>query len=484
MRLFLTALCLLLLSPANSFGQDSVQSVLEDFPSRLKWWDSASDCNQCRSSGCSESREAGCAEARSEGCSLTESSCPLKEISLWEGSSFDIGGSYRVRYHNEHNMRGAGLTGLDDEYVLHQIRLWVTGKLNDRLSTRVEMIDASSVGETFAPRSNEVDRFDLYQAYVDALLIDGEGTLTARLGRQEFALGVARLIQAPNWANRRRNRDGIRLMWSDPDWDIDAFWTRPVLRNTTNFTKFDNTNLNQQQYGIYTTYKSLEEQKLELYWLAFDIHNASGTGGAKYDTIGTRWYGNRDSWLYEFEGGYQFGRNPDNTVHNAGFVVSGVGKKFDDVCWKPEAWLYYDFGSGSSTTGNGFHYYTPAVHSYLGWMDLFSRQNIQDFNARIKFKPAESLTFTIWAHYFLLADDGDVVYTRANRPFAGATAGTAGDREIGQELDFQLTWQANKQTQIRVAYSHFFAGRYYDTTPGVPTNSDADFFYTHFQYTF
>ena len=484
MRLILPALCLLMLRPAHLFGQDIVQSVFEDLPSRLECWDSAADWGERLSLGCGGYRPADCTESRSDGCAPPDRTCPLKGISPWEGSSLDIGGSYRVRYHNEHNMRGAGLTGRDDEYVLHQVRLWLTGKLNDRLSMRVEMIDASSVGETFAPRSNEVDRVDLYQAYFDALLIDGEGTLTARLGRQEFALGVARLIQAPSWANRRRNRDGVRLMWRDPDWDIDAFWTRPVFRNVGNFTEFDSTNHNQQLYGIYTTYKSLEKQKLELYWLACDFANRTGGGGAKFDTLGSRWYGSRDSWLYEVEGGYQFGRNPDDTVHNAGFVVTGIGKKFENACWKPEAWLYYDFGSGSDSTGNGFHYYTPAVHRYLGWMDLFSRRNIQDFNARIKMQPAETLTFTVWFHYFLMANGRDIVYTRTNRPFAGATAGTAGDREIGQELDFQMTWQCNKQTQIRVAYAHFFAGRYYDTTPGVPTNSDADFFYMHFQYMF
>ena len=43
MRLILPALCLLMLRPAHLFGQDIVQSVFEDLPSRLECWDSAAD---------------------------------------------------------------------------------------------------------------------------------------------------------------------------------------------------------------------------------------------------------------------------------------------------------------------------------------------------------------------------------------------------------------------------------------------------------
>lgn len=489
MRLFPTALCLLLLSPANSFGQDPVRSVLEDFPSRLSWWDSGSDGNECRSAGCSVNAEAGCAEARSEGCSLTAPTCPLKTcplegISLWEGSSLDIGGSYRARYHHENNMRRAGLTGQDDEFVLHLTRLWVDGKLNDDLGLRAEFMDAASSGEDFRPRNNEVNRADLYQLYLDVLLADVDGTLTARLGRQEMKYGSARLIMAPNWANRRRSHDGARLMWRDSDWDVDAFWVRPTFRDAAHFTSFDATNHNQQLYGIFSTYKDCPDAKLELYWLAFDIERGVGADGARYDTFGGRWYGSTDEWLFEFEGGVQLGTNPDDSSHQAGFATLGVGKAFDEVCWKPEVWLFYDWASGSGTTGNGFHTYVQRAHYYLGQMDLFGRRNLQDANLRITTKPTEDLTFVVWYHYFALATQRDVPYNLSMRPFAGLQAGDAGSKDLGHEIDFVLTYQLNEQTQLRLGYAYFWAGRFYDTTPGLPANGNAEFLYSHFQYTF
>jgi len=396
------------------------------------------------------------------------------------------GGSYRIRYHDENNMRRAGLTGQDDNFTLHQTRLWFDAEFDEDLRVHAGFIDAASFGETFAPRGGEVNRSDLYQLYADAVLFDSDGTLTARLGRQEMRYGSARLIMAPIWANRRRTHDGARMIWRSPDWHVDAFWVHPAYRDAAHFTSFDTTNYNQQLYGVFSTYQSLQDAKLDLYWLAFDIDRGAGTGssGAKYDTIGSRYYGGTDACLFEFEGGYQFGENPDDTAHSAGFFTGGMGKSFTDVRWNPELWFYYDFASGSSTTGNGFHTYVQRAHYYLGNMDLFGRRNLQDVNIRLTTKPVENVTFVVWYHYFMLANGRDVPYNLNMQPFAGLSAGSAGSKHLGQELDLTITWQVNDQTQARIGYNYFWAGRFYDTTPGVPSNANADFVYGHIQVDF
>ncbi|MBM83360.1 MAG: hypothetical protein CMJ78_22590 [Planctomycetaceae bacterium] len=409
----------------------------------------------------------------------------LKWFKERESLTLKPGGSYRIRYHNENNMRRSGLTGQDDEFVLHQTRLWLDGNLTEDLAFHGEMLDAASFGETFRPRGNEVNRADLYQLDVDAKVADyGSGTLTARLGRQEIRLGSARLLMAPIWANRRRAHDGVRMMWRDCDWDVDAFWVRPIFRDAAHFTAFDATNHFQQLYGVFGTYKGYEQSTLELYWLAYDIERGAGAPGGRYDTFGSRRYGEANGLLYEVEGGLQLGTNPDDSSHTAGFVTAGAGQKFEETWWEPEVWLFYDYASGSSTTGNGFHTYVQRAHYYLGFMDLFGRRNLQDINLRITTKPIEKLTFLVWYHYFMLANGRDVPYNLSMNPFAGLSAGDAGSKDLGHELDLVLTYQLNEQTQFRVGYSHFWSGAFYDKTPGVPTNVDANFFYTHFQYQF
>lgn len=406
---------------------------------------------------------------------------PLKQIPLGECGWLDVGGSYRARYHREINMRPGttgGLSGLDDAFLLHQTRLWFDGKVHPRLGFRVGFIDAASDGENFPSRAREVNRHDLYQAHVNAVLYEGAGTLTARVGRQEVRYGSARLIMAPAWANRRRTHDGVRFIWESDDWEINPFWIRPVFRDRAHFRTFDNPNPNQQLYGIFSTYKGFEHDKLDLYWLAYDL--LTNAGGARYDTLGGRYYGGFDNWVYEMEGGVQLGANPDDTSHFAGFFTGGVGRKFAALNWKPELWVFFDWASGDNTIGNGFHAYVQRAHYYLGFMDLFGRRNIEDLNIRLTAKPTEKLTLLAWCHFFALANGNDVPYNLNMRPFAGLASGSAGSQTLGTELDLMATYDVNEQTQLRIGYSHFWSGSFYDTTPGVPTNLDANFLYSHF----
>ncbi len=404
----------------------------------------------------------------------------LKGLPFGPCGSLDVGGQYRMRYHNENNMRRAGLTGMDDEFMLYLTRVWLEARFHSFSTVRAEFMDAASFGEAISPRANEVNRHDLYQLYADLVWWDGQGKLTSRVGRQEMKYGSARLIMAPEWANRRRAHDGVRLTWDGPNWTSDAFWVRPIYRDPAHFYRFDSTNLDQELYGIYNTYKGLEHDKLDLYWLAYDFVNDAGTH--RYDTLGTRYHGGRGPWVYEFEGGYQFGRNPDGTDHSAGFFTGGIGRKFDRE-WEPELWIFYDWASGADTVGNGFHTYVQRAHYYLGWMDLFGRRNLEDVNARLTLKPTDKLTLVAWYHYFMLANGNDVAYNLNMRPFAGMTAGQAGSQDLGHELDLVATWQVTDQLQLRVGYSHFWSGRFYDTSP-VPYSGNANFAYSHMLFNF
>src|SRR5690606_14921689 len=48
----------------------------------------------------------------------------LKRRSLAGRGRFDVGGEYRLRHHSERNMRGLGLTGNDDDFLLRRLRLY------------------------------------------------------------------------------------------------------------------------------------------------------------------------------------------------------------------------------------------------------------------------------------------------------------------------------------------------------------------------
>jgi hypothetical protein len=410
----------------------------------------------------------------------------LKRLSVTDGVIVDVGGQYRLRHHSERNFRngapyGPGLTGFDDDFLLHRTRLYVNAEVGTRFRFYGEMLDAVSNYEELTPRPIEENRTDIQNLFGDFLLLDGcRGSLTARLGRQELQYGSQRLISPLDWANTRRTFDGGQLLWKGTNWNVDALWTRPLQRRNPDYlTRLDAPAWDEELYGLFSTYKGLDNGSIDLYWLAYDNHAI----GFLYDTLGARWSGDRGDWLYEFEGAYQFGRNADGSDHAAGAWTLGLGRRFSDLQWKPTLWAFYDWASGDDTRGNGFHHLFPLAHKYLGFMDLFGRRNIQTANLQLTMAPHDKLRLLAWYYYFALQNIDDVPYDVVMAPFANLPAGSAGSRDLGHEIDLSATWLISPRTNLVLGYSHFFSGAFYDTSP-VPYSGDADFLWTQFTVNF
>ncbi|MBK96675.1 MAG: hypothetical protein CMJ79_13330 [Planctomycetaceae bacterium] len=387
---------------------------------------------------------------------------------------FEFGGEFRMRYHHENNHRPSptlanslGLTGTDDDFLLYRTRLWMDGKFNDHLNLYVEMLDAESTLENFPARGNEVDRLDLHQAYADITLND---RLQAKVGRRSLDIGSTRLVGEGEWANTRRAFDGLQLSLENENFDLEAYYLHPLSMQPNDFNQ---TNYDVRLYGVNTHQQVNEDITRSYYWLTLELDNT----GARYDTFGAHSKGARGDLLYEFEGGVQAGINPDQTNHLAGLAVIGLGTELKGKI-PGQLWVYYEWASGSDTPGNGWHHYFPRAHRHLGYIDLFGRRNLNDVNVRWDYQPTESLELRVHYHYFSLANSADVPYNTNMTPFAGLGANTSGSSSLGHEIDLLATLKLNERLKFQLGYSHFFAGAYYQTTPGVPHSGDARFFYT------
>lgn len=403
-----------------------------------------------------------------DGCYLGDN---FKRMCVGNGMTLDVGGSYRLRYHYENNMRRLGLTGNDDEFVLHQTRLYGDLHINDRFRTYIEMIDAVSNGENLLPRGHEENRTDLLNLFADIKLFETCcGDLTGRIGRQELIYGNQRLVSPLPWANSRRTFEGGSLFWKGQAWDVDAFWTHPVT-NVTN--QFDNPDRSREFMGLYSSYHGCENETYDFYYLRFLETDGAGFD---YNTFGARVAGSRGSWLWEHEAAYQFGNVGANT-QAAWMYTLGMGHKLDNVCWTPTLWAYFDFATGDAN-GNGFHHLFPLGHKYLGFMDLFGRRNIEDFNMQLSVKPTEKLKLLAWWHLMHLQNGADVPY---NVNMSAYVATPGGSSYLGQELDLLASYNFTPRTNVVLGYSHFFEGDFYRTNPTpAPSTSDADFFYLQF----
>ncbi len=112
-------------------------------------------------------------------------------------------------------------------------------------------------------------------------------------------------------------------------------------------------------------------------------------------------------------------------------------------------------------------------------MDLFGRRNINDVNLQFTTPLMGSkVQLVLWYHYFFL-DQKTTPYNVDMTAFNPNNQ--AADRELGQELDVLFNVTLNPRNRLLLGYSFFRSGKYYELTPGVPTDADAQFMYLQYQ---
>ncbi len=403
----------------------------------------------------------------------------LKQIPVGDKGVVDFGGQFRLRYHHEQNMRGAGLTGRDDDFLLDRTRLFMNYRVNKRIRLYAEMLNAGSTNEQFAPRQIEVNQTDAQNLFADVVALDSDaGKLTLRGGRQELLFGSQRLLSPLDWANTRRRFDGGRATWATADTTTDLLLVRPENFNATHF---DSPNQNQALWGAYRSRKLSDTNSLDTYYLGFEDTSVN----LHVHTLGTLIKGESNGWLWDNELGYQMGRNADGSSISAAAVTLGGGRRFTKDK-SPTLWMYYDWASGDDSVNNGWNQLFPLGHKYLGFMDLFGRRNIYDFNALFTVNPSDRLTLLAWYHYLFLSNGNQGPYNVTGASFN--PGGTVGSRDLGHEIDLLGTYKIGKRSDLVLGYSHFFSGGYYanSLTAGGKAlfRGDADFFYTQWQVNF
>ncbi len=389
----------------------------------------------------------------------------FKQIPIGCEGKLDIGGQLRLRYHHEVGMKGPQrFLDTVDDFLLTRLRLYTNYKVNPWLRLYVEGILAESSFESYPPRQIDENQGDLLNAFVDLQVFDEVGL---RVGRQELLYGNQRLVSPLDWANTRRTFDGVKVMTKFDDWTADLFYTNPVIVAPY---AFDEPDYDQSFYGMYSVYSGWDNNTLDLFYLGYDDQ----TNLFSIHTVGGRLNGGKCDWLWELEGGYQFGDASGVGVgQSAGYCTGGIGRKMSDMEWKPTLWLYMDYASGDTPGGdfNGFNQLFPLAHKYLGFIDAVQRSNIQSPNVLLTASPTDKLDLLLWYYYF----QSD---TAAPVPSIGGTPNQNGGRYFGQELDLIAKYKLRPRSEILFGYSHFWRGS------KIENPNDADFFYCEFTVNF
>ncbi len=397
-----------------------------------------------------------------------------------EYGTLDVGGQQRFRYMHERGMGNEvgtplGFRRTDNDYLLSRTRLYTNWKVNDDIRFFQEGIFAyvDDWQSDYTPRIIDRNSADYLNFFVDAKMTDHT---TLRIGRQELNYGNQRLVSPLDWANTRRTFEGIKAMYKNDDLAIDTFFTNYVPVNPYDFDEAD---YQQRFYGSYLVFTESESRTWDLYYLGYDNDNPASQVAGQRDfslhTIGARVNGKKEVWLYEAEGGGQFGRQSGLGVdHSAAFGTIGLGKELG-LTWSPTLWLYYDYASGNVPGGdfNRFNHLFPLGHKYIGFIDSAQRSNISSPNALLTMKPNKKTELLFWYHYIGANQAEDII------PGVGfQSAQNTTSKDFGNELDLIAKYNFSARQSALIGYSHLWRGN------KIIGDTDINFTYLEWQLNF
>ncbi len=402
----------------------------------------------------------------------------LKRIKVGDNWMFSTGGQAWSRYMDILNQGLGPKRSVED---LMRARSYGDLWYKDQFRVFVEFMYADSLWQDVPPGPNDINRGDFQNLFIDWKMFELDGRPAyARVGRQELAFGSQRLISTIDFINSRRTFQGVRGTYAGEKWDFDMFWVQPVIVNPTQLDSVDD---KQNFVGAWSTYHPNKNQLVDLYYLYLDNHNAVSQLGILRDpsrihTIGSRYTGDANNFLWDFEGAIQLGSvGSQNLV--AGMFTGGAGYHFKDVAMNPTLWLYYDYASGDHSPNKGtdttFNQLFGFGHLYLGGLDVIGRQNIHDLNLHLYLYPTNWITCWAQVHELWLDSRTDALYNIGGIAIRRDPTGRAGNY-VGNELNFVTNFHLTANQDLQVGYGRLFGGTFLQKTG----SSTMD--YTYVQY--
>lgn len=412
---------------------------------------------------------------------------PIKRMRINDDLTLSIGGEIKGRLEAETNTTFGSREPAQDTFFLHRYLLHADLQYRKLARVFVQGINAMIEDRDLPLLPIHENRFDIQQAFFDLRFFGVDVPLTLRFGRQDLAYGKERFVSPLDWSNTRRRFDGVKLFYQSEKFDIDFFYTRPIINDLSEALnrKPDEYRAEQHFYGIYTKYKGFKDHYIENYFFALrdtgDLTNANGrVGDESLFTMGGRAGGKKGQFDYDGELAGQWGKFAGDTIQawlaavDAGWTAKAP--------WSPRLGVGFDFGSGDEDPNDRIHQTAnqlfPLGHAHLGYLDLFARQNVLASNVNLTAKPHEKVTTRLAWYTFWNDEVRDALYNAGGVPGRRDRLGYSG-HDVGNELDLTIGVTVDRHTSLLFGYSHFWGNNFIRSTG---PSQDADLLY--FQYSF
>jgi len=200
-------------------------------------------------------------------------------------------------------------------------------------------------------------------------------------------------------------------------------------------------------YGAYAAWKSVQNQKIDGYFLYQINRDTTGSGKTSLSryTVGSYTKGKMDAVDYELEIAYQGGKRQDVDV-SAYMATGNVGYSFADLALSRIS-VGYEILSGTPVGDTKYKSFDPTFHTghkFYGYMDYFINisgntlnRGLTDLLARATFSVSEKVAANVWFHHFSYAQS------------------VGGEKTLGQEVDIVTQYRHNKGVTFEVGISAF-----------------------------
>jgi hypothetical protein len=330
----------------------------------------------------------------------------------------------------------------------------------------------------------------VHQAY---FTLKNFATLPADLqvGRQEVVLDGHRILGNTGWTQGAQTHDAARLTHAQGNHTVSLVYSRA---NDGGVGVAGAGAADPQDVDVYVVYANMQGilgGGLSLYFVGLDdecgltsgnLCTAGPTDNNIY-TVGARQAGQLVGLDYRVEGYYQFGGAESTAVGTGGsYATTGagsgidrgaymfgarLGKKFNNVMWKPSLTFWYDYLSGTTDedTRDGdfktFNTLFDTGHKFYGLMDLFLPNNgnnsnflgLVDYAVKATISPANDWTLKADYHHFTTAEGPNASPILSGQ----AATGRFDDSDLGDEIDLTLVHKYNANTTISAGWSYFAA---------------------------
>lgn len=374
----------------------------------------------------------------------------LKAWRVDELGWLSLGGEIRVRVERASAPSLGRISPDADSYGFHRVLVHADVQTKGvRLFVQLGAFAAPGKDQAAPPAENAID---IQQAFVDIAASQGTSRFTARIGRQEVALGSQRLIGLRDGPNQRLNFDGVKLAYRHGNLKADILLLQPVEQRPGAFD--DRTAHRSSLTGVYSTLATgAQSGAIDIYLLRYQRPRgafASVAGPEDRWSGGIRVSGRKGILDWDAEITVQSGSLGPESIRAWG-VASDTGMTFRPGDWEVRVGTKIDIASGDRRRGDGELNTANALYPklpYLGSAAAFTPANMVDIHPEVTMshgKVAVTLGYqAIWRQ-----TKQDAVYVAPLIPLEG-TAGR-GSRFTAHQLTLDTVWRLSPSLRVDAA---------------------------------